>query len=999
MSHVGDAYFTGSVPDGALGIAVRPAPDDDPTKYLTIRLSNGASFYTAGGTSVSGGSVLAADQGSPGLHSSAWPVKLSDGAATLGVTGNRLWSTGSFRVDNPDGMAISGSVVGLLVGGVSHSSTNPIWVTGSIGVTNAPSSVTVLSGSVSGLLVGGLNVSAGNPVPVSFQGTQTVTGSVSLARAVDVATMPVADQGSPALHSDAWPVKLSDGAATLGVVAAPLWVTGSVYVINQTAGGPSASVQTTSGSITALQVAGAEVTPLNPMWVTGSVYVVNQGGAGSNVTALSGSVSGLLVGGVNVSNANPVPVSQQGVVSVTGSVSLTQGATVTVTNPTTSVSVSNFPATQSVTGSITLAAVAAVNVTNASIAVTDAGGSLTVDGTVAVSSLPALVAGTANIGDVDIASIAAGDNNIGNVDVVTMPNVTLAAGTNTNEVVGDAAHDAAAAGNPLLMGAYASAAAPANVSGDADAVRLWALRNGALAVNITAAGALIPGDAANGLDVDITRLPALVAGTANIGDVDVLTVPAPLSTSGGGTEAAALRVTIASDSTGLVSVDDNGGSLTVDGTVAVSSLPALVAGTANIGDVDVLTVPAPLNIVGGGVEAAALRVTIASDSTGVVSVDDNGGSLTIDGSVSVSNFPATQTVAGTVTAGQGTAAGLGAPWPMILVSGSDPVGTTSHPMWVTGSVYVVNQGGAGSNVTALSGSVTGLLIGGVNVSNAAPVPISDAGGSLTVDGTVAVSVLPALVAGTANIGDVDVLTVPAPLSTAGGGTEATALRVTIASDSTGVVSIDDNGASLTVDGTVAVSSLPALVAGTAAIGKLAANSGVDIGDVDVTSLTGGTIAHDGADSGNPIKVGARAVSTLASATMVAAADRADNVSDLDGAQIMRPYCPNADILVERVSDTGGTSTASTVFGATASARNCITTIAVTNVSLTAGHIDFRDGTGGTILFTLPIPAGGGAVISFPVPLRQTTANTAFAYDVSAALTTVYVSLIGFKSRA
>lgn len=72
------------------------------------------------------------------------------------------------------------------------------------------------------------------------------------------------------------------------------------------------------------------------------------------------------------------------------------------------------------------------------------------------------------------------------------------------------------------------------------------------------------GDAANGTDVDVTRLPALVAGTANIGDVDVLTVPAPLSTTGGGTEATAHRVTIANDSTGVLSVDDNGGSLTVD---------------------------------------------------------------------------------------------------------------------------------------------------------------------------------------------------------------------------------------------------------------------------------------------------------------------------------------------------------------------------------------------------------------------------------------------------
>lgn len=85
---------------------------------------------------------------------------------------------------------------------------------------------------------------------------------------------------------------------------------------------------------------------------------------------------------------------------------------------------------------------------------------------------------------------------------------------------------------------------------------------------------------------------------------------------GGGTEATALRVTLASDSTGVVSVDDNGSSLTVDN--------------------------AALSVVGGGAEATALRVTIANDSTGVVSVDDNGGSITVDGTVAIS---------GTVTVG------------------------------------------------------------------------------------------------------------------------------------------------------------------------------------------------------------------------------------------------------------------------------------------------------------------------------------------------------------
>ena len=96
-------------------------------------------------------------------------------------------------------------------------------------------------------------------------------------------------------------------------------------------------------------------------------------------------------------------------------------------------------------------------------------------------------------------------------------------------------------------------------------------------------------------------------------------------------------------------------------------------------------------------------------------------------------------------------------------------------------------------------------------------------------GDVDVLTLPALPAGTNNIGDVDVLTVPAPLSTTGGGTEATAQRVTIANDSTGVLSVDDNAGSLTGAGGTA------LPAGTNAIGKLAANSGVDIGDVDVLS--------------------------------------------------------------------------------------------------------------------------------------------------------------------
>mgnify|MGYP001586779144 CR=1 FL=1 len=107
----------------------------------------------------------------------------------------------------------------------------------------------------------------------------------------------------------------------------------------------------------------------------------------------------------------------------------------------------------------------------------------------------------------------------------------------------------------------------------------------------------VRGDTTNGVDVDVTRLPALVAGTANIGDVDVLTVPAPLSTTGGGTEATALRVTLASDSTGLVSVDDNAGSLTVDAPVATPVFVRLSDGAAAIATLPVSLASVPSHAV------------------------------------------------------------------------------------------------------------------------------------------------------------------------------------------------------------------------------------------------------------------------------------------------------------------------------------------------------------------------------------------------------------------
>lgn len=71
----------------------------------------------------------------------------------------------------------------------------------------------------------------------------------------------------------------------------------------------------------------------------------------------------------------------------------------------------------------------------------------------------------------------------------------LPASTNTLEVVGDVAQDAAVGGNPVLVGLRASTATPSAMSADGDSVYAWADRSGAqiVAGNIVDDAAFTPG--------------------------------------------------------------------------------------------------------------------------------------------------------------------------------------------------------------------------------------------------------------------------------------------------------------------------------------------------------------------------------------------------------------------------------------------------------------------------------------------------------------------------
>jgi hypothetical protein len=293
------------------------------------------------------------------------------------------------------------------------------------------------------------------------------------------------------------------------------------------------------------------------------------------------------------------------------------------------------------------------------------------------------------------------------------------------------------------------------------------------------------------------KQPAL--GTAGTASSDVLTVQGIASMTALKVDGSAVTQPV-SDGGSTLSVDDGGGSLTVDN--------------------------AALSVTGGGAEASALRVTLASDSTGVLSVDDNGSTLSVDDGGGTLTVDGTVAISGEVDVTPASPA-AGSYLPVRLSDGSGFLGAAAAGLYVrqgSGAQFIVT-GTTGHG--AADDSASPQKVGGV-ASAAAPTAVDEGdrvqawfdleGRQAVHDGGQTLSVDDG--AGSLTVDN-------AALSVTGGGAEAAALRVTLASDSTGVLSVDDNGstlsvddggASLTVDGTVTAN----LAAGTN-----------NIGDVDV----------------------------------------------------------------------------------------------------------------------------------------------------------------------
>ncbi len=476
--------------------------------------------------------------------------------------------------------------------------------------------------------------------------------------------------------------------------------------------------------------------------------------------------------------------------------------------------------------------------------------------------------------------------------------------------------------------------------------------------------------------------------------------------------------------TGTVAVTDNSGSLTVDGTVTANQ-PSSTAyrvilsdGTSDVpldaahadGEANTenhIDVGAKVLVYNGtswdrirGNVTDGMLVNLGANNdvtvTGTVTANAGTGNFTVT-QATAANLNAT--VTGTVAATQsGT-------WNINNVSG-----TVSLP---TGAATSANQA---TEITSLqllddvvatdgSAALTKLYqVGGTDGTNAqilstnatGHLNIADGGNSITVDGTV-----------TANAGTGTFTVSGTVTANAGTGT----MNVSVQNAS---IPVTDNGGSLTVDGTVAATQ-----SGTWILG---ANSGVDIGDVSINNAAGasavniqdggnsitvdgtvsvtdglnieGDVAHDSADSGNPVKIGFQAENAFP--TAVATGDRANGISDVFGRQLVAHI--DAGMQVWKGANYTTTQTGTDIWTPSSTKKICITYLAISSYATTGARVILWFGASGDTTYTAGtdqlVWAGSfapstnsrpGAIISLPYGITAVTADHRLKITTDAAI--------------
>lgn len=163
----------------------------------------------------------------------------------------------------------------------------------------------------------------------------------------------------------------------------------------------------------------------------------------------------------------------------------------------------------------------------------------------------------------------------------------------------------------------------------------------------------------------------------------------------------------------------------------------------------------------------------------------------------------------------------------------------------------------------------------------------------------------------------------------------------------------------------------------------------------------GSAAHDAAVVGNPVRIGARALT--GGYTPVQTGDVADLVATLSGSLIVKPYSiPDADW--QAAAPAGGITNSTTAVTLKAAAggslRNYITAIQVSSDVLGAAtELVIRDGAAGTVIWRIKLATAGTTgieQIQFPTPLKSSASTLLEVATLTASVTgSVFVSAQGY----
>ncbi len=603
--------------------------------------------------------------------------------------------------------------------------------------------------------------------------------------------------------------------------------------------------------------------------------------------------------------------------------------------------------------------------------------------------------------------------------------ITAGAGSGGTSATDDAAFTVGSGTGTPIMG-FADESGPDAVDeGDVGVVRMTLQRG--LHVNLRdASGAEVSVGGGTQYDEDTAHttgdkvtMAGVVRRDANTSLVDTDGDIAALQVNAGGQ----LKVdgSAVTQPVSLASVPSH--AVTNAGTFAVQNTAATPAGTNNIGDVDVLTVPT--DPFGANADAASATGSISAKLrfiagtgipvTGTVTVGShavtNAGTFVtqVDGAALTALQLIDDAVFAEDTAAQAADKGI-----QILAVRRDAdtslVGADNDyaPLQVNaaGSLKVAITAGAGSGGTSIADdavftpATTSITpVGGTYRSTLDTVDDGDAGAfAMTANRAIHVNLRTAagveLAAGDQYAEDV-----------ASAGAENLTLAGAIRRDAAAVGSGADGDYS-----TINVNNVGRLWTTTVVDTALPAGTN-NIGDVDVLTLPNVTLAagtntnevvgdaaHDAAIAGNPVRIAARGMS--ADYTAVTTGDTADILSSLLGKLVTLPYTIPANTWVYAAPAGGLVSqTAVTVKSAAGSGiRNYVTSVQIINSHQTIStEIMILDGAAGTVLWRgWAQAAGGGISCKFDPPLRG-TADTLLEVDEVTATGTagLLINLQGF----